>query len=301
MESYLSLLDVAKKSAMLSGKYLMRGFRTNPELSCSAGDETRSGMSTEFDKGSNEILTKTLIEGFFERMEENHVFICSEETGFSIAKRTNKSSFNFSPLKSPLSIGEKDYTWVIDPICGSIPFSRGLADFIVAISLMQGNKTILGLVYDPAQDELFFAENGQGAFLNNKKISPSSISSLKEAYLSIEHKVFRLAPPKDLQSISRNIRRLRVAGTCGLELSYIACGRIDGLIKLNQPLYDYSAGAIILKEALNGKEGLSGTDGKTIITPQLCLEKNTSFIATNSLIHSELSETTKHWNFLSNK
>ncbi|WP_321369872.1 inositol monophosphatase [uncultured Desulfuromusa sp.] len=297
MGNYQNLLGIAKRSTTLAGEYLMSGFRTSPELTSFLGDKTRSGMFTEFDKGSNEILITNLAEGFFEEMNDAKVFICSEETGFSVVERKKKTAIDYHQSVSSCAIGENDYTWVIDPICGSIPFARGIADFIVAVSLMKGGETVLGVVYDPVQEEQFFAINGEGAYLNNQLIAPSNISSIEDAYLSIEHKIFRLAPTSDLQKLSSLIRRLRVAGTCGLELAYIACGRLDGLIKLDQPLYDYSAGVIILLEALKRKAGITQLDGVTRIYPHLSLDKNTSFVASNGLVHSAISCITKQWLF----
>lgn len=295
MINEFDFMENIKETIKSAGEYLVSGFRTNPHLICPDGENNRSKMYTRFDKECNEILINGLVRSFFKKTGKTEVYIFSEETGLSLAIKDSANDFKIVETRFSSGCEENKYIWVIDPICGSIPYSRGIADFIISVSLMKGMINILGFVYDPVQKELFFAGKNNGAYLNGEIINTSHVNTLSEAYVSIEHRVFRLAPSDDLQKIATGLRRLRVAGTCGLEMAYVACGRIDGLIKMQQPLYDYSAGSLILMEALKGRKGFTGLDGKSEIKQGLDLKVKNDFIASNGYIHDEISKITKFW------
>jgi fructose-1,6-bisphosphatase/inositol monophosphatase family enzyme/hydroxymethylpyrimidine pyrophosphatase-like HAD family hydrolase len=308
----LLLTAVAQNAARCAGKVLLEPFGSNIELTGLAGEGSRSDISTIYDKKSDKILRRTLSKGFFNYKRcENEIGLISEESGVAIAERVNTCRgdkepsksvcFEIHPAKAIPDDWEK-YSWIIDPLCGSIPYARGVADFIVSISLMQGREPKIGVVYDPVRNEMFSALKGIGAWLNGKPIQPSTTTHRdfeeKKTYVSIEHKVLRSVSGKQTQQFSQKIGRIRVAGTCGLELCYVACGRLDALIKLEQPSYDYAAGALILSEALRqvGKEekdGLTDLKGKELEEPTLDMEKNRDILASNGEIH--LIKITKEW------
>lgn len=291
----LLLSIVAENAARRAGEVLLRGFGTDIELTGPTSETSRSDISSVFDRISDEVLIQGLLEGLFcyER-KENEVRVISEESGTSYAKRGE----DFRSLNS----SESDpatwkYSWVVDPLCGSIPYARGVADFIISVCLMEGDELKIGVVYDPVRDELFSAVKGMGALLNGKAIQPSSTTledfQEKRTYVSIEHKVFRNIPGNMTQDLCRKTGRIRVAGTCGLELCYVACGRVDALIKLKQPLYDYAAGVVILSEALGEKRGLTDLSGTTEISSSP--EGETDLLASNGVIHSAISNMTRKW------
>jgi len=173
--------------------------------------------------------------------------------------------------------------WVIDPICGSIPFSRGIADFIISVACISKSLNLLvGIVFDPVRDELFYAEVGEGSFLNNQPIKVSALKSATElknrGMISVEHKMIRENKyNSSVIALSREVARLRVASTCGLELAYLACGRLDAALKAKQPLYDYAAGLIILQEA-GGKA--TDFEGRPLRV-ELSYQKVTDILASN--------------------
>ncbi len=152
--------------------------------------------------------------------------------------------------------GTSGHVWVVDPICGTLPFSRGIPDFVVSLACVEPDplRVLAGFVYDPVRDEMFHALRGGGAFMNARKISVSNLATpaeiKRQGMVSIEHGIIRNpAFARRIANITPAIGRLRVAGTCGLELCYVACGRLEGVFKAQQPLYDYAAGLIILREA----------------------------------------------------
>jgi len=294
------LLKVAEEAVRAAGAHLLRGFGTSPALSAPDKTGSRSAISSVYDKLSNQILLEALLEGFFRYESDDEVAVISEELKVPvIAKRGDKAQdFAASAAQADLARWRK-YSWVVDPLCGSIPYARGVADFIVSVCLMEGRSRKIGVVYDPVRDELFSAVRGQGARLNGRPIAPSAIRVLAKAYVSVEHKVFRIIAGNKTRKLAQAIQRLRVAGTCGLELCYVACGRVDALIKMNQPLYDYAAGALILSESLGNagkqtKSGLTDLKGDSL-KPTLDLEKNTNILGTNGAVHSALRGITANW------
>jgi fructose-1,6-bisphosphatase/inositol monophosphatase family enzyme len=293
------LLLLAQDAAESAGKCLLSGFRTGSLLT-GTFEDSRSAISTQYDKTSNEIIINKLLKGFMNNYIGDEVVVISEELSTPMISKRSEELVDYilDPLKSELS-DRHGYCWVVDPLCGSIPFAKGVADFIVSIALLKDSEIILGVVYDPVHKEMFSAIKGYGAYLNGILIQPSKIENLSKAYVSIEHKIFRVVPGEDSKSLALNIMRIRVAATCGLELCYVACGRLDGFIKLNQPLYDYSAGVLILLESLKGINGLTSLNGKSAVTASVSLNKKLSFVASNGYLHSELIKFTEKWEHFS--
>lgn len=139
--------------------------------------------------------------------------------------------------------------WCIDPIDGTSNFVRGLPYFAVSAALLREGRSVLGVVYDPAADEVFAAEQGKGAFLNGEKlVGREGVESLSLALANVDLKrldtklVLRLAahPPYSSQ---RNF------GASALDWCYTAAGRYDVYLHGGQKLWDYAAGTVILREA----------------------------------------------------
>ena len=255
----------------------------------------RSGLYSKADVESDKIIINHIVKSCVKDNFDKDILIYSEESGYARYSFQN-NHIDKTQITSEEFFQKDCFKWVIDPLCGSIPYSRGIADFIVSIALLKTNEIILGVVYDPVQDELFYASKNKGAFLNNQKILPSHINSLSNAYISVEHKVFRVAPPHELKTFISTIQRLRVAGTCGLEMAYVACGRLDAVVKLNQPLYDYAAGLIIAKEAIGNEDFL--IELPSFKKGKLFVDSNPlSFICNNALLSNELENGLHDWNY----
>ncbi|MGB4405265.1 MAG: inositol monophosphatase family protein [Sphaerochaeta sp.] len=144
--------------------------------------------------------------------------------------------------------------WIIDPIDGTTNFFRSLPDYSISIAWEKDPfKPLVGVVFNPRQNELFWASKGGGAFLNGK---PIQVSRLKEPSHAIivcvpPHRHHTLAVPyfENMYRIFLEASDLRSYGSCALELSYIAAGRIDGYYELCLGYYDMAAGICILEEA----------------------------------------------------
>ncbi len=139
--------------------------------------------------------------------------------------------------------------WCVDPIDGTSNFVNGLPFFAISVALMQGGKSVLGVVYDPSADEAFYAVTGLGAFMNGERL-PIKIppTDLKRCMAGIEFKRIdrelagRLAFEHPFSS-QRNL------GASTLDWCYIAAGRMHIYLHGGQKLWDYAAGSLILEEA----------------------------------------------------
>ncbi|OGT21274.1 MAG: inositol monophosphatase [Gammaproteobacteria bacterium RBG_16_57_12] len=146
-----------------------------------------------------------------------------------------------------------DYLWIIDPLDGTTNFLHGFPQFSVSIALQCKGRLELGVVYDPLRQELFTAERGAGAKLNDRRIRVSKLRGLDGALLGTgfpfkhhQHLDAYLATFKALSPMTSGIRR---AGSAALDLAYVAAGRLDGFWAIGLSPWDMAAGVILIREA----------------------------------------------------
>lgn len=155
------------------------------------------------------------------------------------------------------------YHWVIDPLDGTTNFAHGFPAYCVSIGVEYEGHGILGVVFDPTRQELFIAEAGNGAFLNDTKIRVSTTQVLDQALLVTGFAYdIRETPNNNLDHFARFALRaqgLRRTGTAALDLCYVAAGRFDGFWELKLNPWDMAAGAVILREAGGTVTDFSGT------------------------------------------
>ena len=166
--------------------------------------------------------------------------------------------------ESGLLNNDSEWQWVIDPLDGTANFIRGFPHCAVSIALKHKGFVVLGVIYDPLKNELFTAEKGEGATLNQRKIRVSDHAHLAGAMLgtglpfrldqNIEHDM------KVLNILLKEKVHIRRAGAAALDMAYVACGRFDGFWEFGLAPWDIAAGEIIVREA----GGLVGeSDGGT--------------------------------------
>ncbi len=146
-----------------------------------------------------------------------------------------------------------EYIWVIDPLDGTTNFLHGFPQYAVSIALKYKGKIELGVIYDPVSDELFTAERGGGAMLNNRRIRVTRQNSLQGALIgtgfpfkSDEYLDAYLSMFRPLCIETSGIRR---AGAAALDLAYVACGRLDGFWEIGLQQWDMAAGVLLIQEA----------------------------------------------------
>ena len=178
----------------------------------------------------------------------------------------------------------KDKKWVIDPIDGTFNFLNGLPHFAISIAYEEKSEIISGIVFDPIKNEMFFAEKGNGAYLNNSRIRVSNKSDFKNSCLvtggpkvNSKKREFIF---EEYQKISVEVNsHVRKSGSAALDIAYVASGRYDGYWHREINYWDIAAGLILVKESGGFVESLNSNG---------FLEKKIDIIATNSKIHKEL-------------
>lgn len=177
-----------------------------------------------------------------------------------------------------------EYRWIIDPIDGTTSFVHDQPFFSNSVALEKDGELILGAVNAPALGELFMAEKGGGATLNDKPIHVSQRDKLSDCVLGTGFACVRANLENDnlpyFAKVVPIVRGIRRYGSAAIDLSYVACGRLDGYWELALHIYDIAAGMLILREA-----GGTVTDfaGKQDNIPD-------EVLGTNGKIHDTLSE-----------
>ncbi|MBR2451696.1 MAG: inositol monophosphatase [Rikenellaceae bacterium] len=146
----------------------------------------------------------------------------------------------------------KEFVWIIDPIDGTMNFSRGIPNFCISVALMQNKEILLGVVYNPTTKEMFSATRGGGAHLNNKIIKVSE-RNYEDGILCTAMSLYKKQYAKICSDIildayleCNDIRRF---GSCALELCYLAMGVCELFFEFRVMPWDYAAGYLILSEA----------------------------------------------------
>ena len=177
---------------------------------------------------------------------------------------------------------DESFKWIIDPIDGTSNFLHGIPHFAISIGLEHDKEIICGIIYDPIKDEMFTAEKGNGAYVNNKRMRVSSRSKLKDCI------IFTGGPrqnPKDKELFFIEYNNftsivktpIRKMGSASLDIAYVAAGRCDGFWQRNLNYWDYAAGIILVKESggfvtdFNGKNRY--IENKTILVTNSKIDK----------------------------
>lgn len=173
---------------------------------------------------------------------------------------------------------DRDHRWIVDPLDGTTNFLHGLPHFAISIALARQDEILAGVVYEPIHDELFIAERGQGAWLNDRRLRVSGRTQLKDSLIATGipfhgcegHERFG----GELARVMTEVAGIRRFGAAALDLAYVAAGRFDGFWERNLKPWDVAAGIILVREAgglvsdhsgeagmLNGGSIVAGTAG----------------------------------------
>ncbi|WP_093975562.1 inositol monophosphatase family protein [Boseongicola aestuarii] len=154
--------------------------------------------------------------------------------------------------------------WIVDPLDGTTNFLHGLPHWAVSIALEHKGEIVSAVVYDASKDELFFAEKGQGAWMNETRIRVSARSKMIESIFATGVPFAGRADlPATLQDLARlmpTCAGVRRFGAAALDLAYVAAGRYDGYWERGLNSWDIAAGVLIAKEAGALVESLDGTE-----------------------------------------
>ena len=149
--------------------------------------------------------------------------------------------------------GDSRHRWIVDPLDGTTNFLHGIPHFCISIGLQRESEIIAGVVYDPMRDEMFYAEKGLGAFVNDRRLRVSARANLAEAVIGTgipfrkrgDHPYYL----KLLEAVMGNTAGVRRMGAAALDLAYVAAGRFDGFFEIGLSPWDLAAGMILIREA----------------------------------------------------
>ncbi len=244
-----TLFKALYESAKILKEYFGRGFKIESK-------DVISNLVTEVDKKSEEKIIEIIKKDFPEHD------ILSEEVG-----KVGTAS---------------DTKWIIDPIDGTINYAHSIPLCCISIGIEYKGEILMGGVFNPFSDEMFFSEKGKGAFLNNREIRVSDESELSKSLLVTGFPYDPSKNPNSLKtfaeflSIDVPVRRL---GSAALDICWTACGRFDGFWEFNLNPWDVSAGYLILKEAGGMVTDFKGNN-YSIYSKQI--------LATNGKIHDQM-------------
>lgn len=165
-----------------------------------------------------------------------------------------RPGFGFLMEESGAVAGDDpSHRWIVDPLDGTTNFLHGIPHFAISIGLERDEAIIAGVVYNPISDEMYWAEKGQGAFLNDRRLRVSARESLSDAVLAtgIPHlgRGDRGGFLAVLDDVMTKVAGLRRFGCASLDLAYVASGRCDGFWEAGLDAWDVAAGAILVREA----------------------------------------------------
>jgi len=174
------------------------------------------------------------------------------------------------------------WKWIIDPLDGTTNYAHAYPCFCVSIALEHKGVLEVGVVYDPMRDEMFAAERGQGATLNDRKIRVSSVEQLSAAMVCTGFPYNVRERPdfaRDFTNFTMEAQAVRRDGSAALDLAYVACGRFDGFWEDGLSPWDIAAGALLITEA-RGKMTNFNNEPLDIYTEKV--------LGSNGLIHDAM-------------
>ena len=188
-----------------------------------------------------------------------------------IIEELKKAKSNYSIISEEHGIEknkDKNNTWIIDPIDGTVNFLHGIPHFAISIALKSNDEIVSGLIFDPIKNEMFYAEKNNGAFFNNQRIRVSKKNEINDCLFVTGGKI------NDEPKLP-----YRKSGCAALDMAYVASGRYDGYFQNDLNLWDIAAGIVLVKEA-----------GGVINEIDLSINKNIKIIASSADINSKLLE-----------
>ncbi|HIA96846.1 MAG: inositol monophosphatase [Thaumarchaeota archaeon] len=248
--NYTKELDVAKSVAKEMGKIQLKNFRKNLKVIRKSTKDFVSNVDLECQNLSYELLRKDF-----------QYEILSEER------------------KTQDEIGTKLF-WIIDPVDGTHNYISGLPNFGVSIALATKKEFLLGVIYLPYFDEMYYAVKNQGAFMNDEKIQVSKNNDLEKSMITFDNQFYLNKKSFDVyKKIVDSCFTTRILGSAVYDFCLIASGKVDARVWNNTKVFDFAAGLTIVNEA-GGK--LTDFNGNEITL------NSHDILASNSFVHQEL-------------
>jgi myo-inositol-1(or 4)-monophosphatase len=177
-----------------------------------------------------------------------------------------------------------EWKWIIDPLDGTTNYAHGYPCFCVSIGVERAGKLELGVVYDPMRNEMFAAERGQGATLNDRPMRVSVVEELSRAMLCTGFPYDVRERPdfaRDFSNFTMQAQAVRRDGSAALDLAYVACGRFDGFWEDGLKPWDIAAGVLLIAEAGGSVTDFQGA-ALDLYSPRV--------LASNGLVHQSMMQ-----------
>ncbi|MCB1773262.1 MAG: inositol monophosphatase [Gammaproteobacteria bacterium] len=216
--------NIAVRAARQAGSVIMRSFSRLDTLT--VAEKQTNDYVSEVDRNAEQAIIDTI-----RRAYPSHA-ILAEESG---------------------SRGKDDFQWIIDPLDGTTNYLHGFPQFAVSIALSHRGRLESAVVYDPVRDEMFTADRGAGALLNDRRLRVTEQRGLPGALLGTGIP-FRDQRYMDqylgmLKTLTQTTAGIRRPGSAALDFAYVAAGRLDGFWELGLSVWDFAAGALLVQEA----------------------------------------------------
>ncbi len=248
-----NFLTIAIEAAHVAGSYIKRMAGKIIEINFKGTID----LVTEVDLEAEKLITK-----YIRQFYPQHSFLTEEGSEIT---------------------GSTDYRWIIDPLDGTTNFAHSFPAYCVSIALEYQRQLIIGVVNDVSRNELFYAEKGDGAHMNNEKIRVSKVNELRLSLLATGFPYdVQTNPDNNLAEFGRFLleaQAIRRPGSAAIDLCNVACGRFDGFWEPRLNAWDMAAGALILEEA-GGK--VTDYTGKSLDL------FGDQMLASNGLIHDQM-------------
>ncbi len=217
------LTFIAVQAALKAGELLEKGFGTSFKISSKPG---RQNLVTEYDKASEKMIKAMILDAF-----PSHA-ILAEESG---------------------SEGKNTVQWIVDPLDGTVNFAHSIPIFSVSIGVAVEGKLVTGVVFAPMLNELFIAQEGQGAYLNDVRLKVTATDTLAAAFIATgfpynadENPLHCIDSFAHMTKLGVPTRRL---GSAAIDLAYVAAGRFDAFWEVSLEPWDVAAGKLLVQEA----------------------------------------------------
>jgi myo-inositol-1(or 4)-monophosphatase len=184
-------------------------------------------------------------------------------------------------------VGDAEHLWLVDPLDGTVNYAHGFPVWGASLALAQQKQVVLAVTYSPLHDEMFWAERGQGAWLNGRRLRVSPANQLRDALLATGFAYQRatLADNNlaEFSAVMPRVQGLRRGGAAVLDMAYLACGRLDGYWEMHLNPWDWAAGWLLVEEAGGVVTDIRGEPWS--------LFRNNIVASNGTRLHHELLET----------
>lgn len=254
-DGFSKITITAIEAALKAGEILKSGFKSKFKIDKKEG---KHNLVTEYD-----LLSETTIISYIKKRFSDHSILCEEEG---------------------LLDTDSEYQWIIDPLDGTVNFAHSIPMFAVNIAVKKNTEILSAVTYHPLINELFIAEKGKGAYLNNKKIRVTNNKNVDDAILATGFPYNLTDNPNKCIERFTNILKLglpiRRIGAAAIDLAYVADGRFDVFWETGLGPWDVAAGILLIEEA-GGM--VTNYDGSKITE----LKAKNAIIASNKHLHED--------------